>query len=421
MKLLNVTPYYYPSVGGAQQHLTAISDRLAVRGHEVTVVTLRVDVSTLRVDSSLPRNERIHGVDVHRLDPNETLPSLLAAFLRLPGGWRIMKRLLSSEQIAMSLDGPWISAVVPHLLRLRPDIVTVLGWHSPSLVYPFAWLKPLLRFRLVGVPLFHVEESWSTSPLHRYLVPRCDALLANTDFEKAFIERIPGCPPVVRTVGVGIDPATLSGGDGQRVRDRYGLAGKPVVGYVGRLHVGKGVVALLEAMRLVWRDVPETRLVLAGRRFERGSAADIPIEQALAGLQREERARVIHIDGFDEGEKASLFDAFDVFAMPSLGESFGIAYLEAWLQRKPVIGARIGATACVIRDGVDGLLVDPASPADVARGIVRLLCDQSERQRMGNAGHQKTVERFTWDRVVDRIEQIFATLFEQPPGIVLHS
>jgi glycosyltransferase involved in cell wall biosynthesis len=412
MKLLNVTPYYYPSVGGGQQHLKAISDRLATRGHKVTVVTLRAGVSTLRVDSSLPRNERLDGVDVWRLDPNETLPRLLAAFLHLPGGWRIMKRLLSSEHIAMGLDGPWISAVVPHLLRLRPDIVTILGWYYPSLVYPFAFLKPLLRFRLVGVPLFHLEESWSASPLNHRLVRRCDALLANTDFEKEFIERIPGCPPVVRTVGAGIDPAALSGGEGRRVRDRYGLLGKPVVGYVGRLQVGKGVVALLEAMRIVWRDLPEARLVLAGRRFEGGSSADIPIERALASLTGEERAGVVHIDEFDEREKASIFDAFDVFAMPSVAESFGIAYLEAWFQRKPVIGARIGATACVIRDGVDGLLVDPASPADVARGIVRLLRDPTERQRMGNAGYEKTVEHFTWDRVVDRIERIFVKLLE---------
>jgi glycosyltransferase involved in cell wall biosynthesis len=412
MKLLNVTPLYYPSIGGAQQHLKAISDRLAARGHKVTVATLRVDVGTLRVDSLLPRNERIGGVDVQRLDPSEMLPRMLAAGLRLPGSWRIMKRLMSSEHIAMGLDGPWISAVVPHLLRLRPDIVTVLGWHYPSLVYPFALLKPLLRFRLVGVPLFHLEESWSASPLNHCLVRRCDALLANTDFEKEFIERIPGCPLVVRTVGVGIDPTTLSGADGLGVRDRYGLLGKPVVGYVGRLQVGKGVVSLLEAMRIVWRDWPEARLVLAGRRFERGSSADIPIEQALASLTGEERARIVHIDGFDEGEKASIFDAFDVFAMPSVSESFGIVYLEAWLQRKPVIGARIGAIACVIRDGVDGLLVDPTSPADMARGIVRLLRDPAERQRMGSAGYEKTIEHFTWDRVVDRIERIFTNLLE---------
>jgi glycosyltransferase involved in cell wall biosynthesis len=414
MKLLNVTPYYYPSVGGGQQHLKAISDRLAARGHEVMVVTLRVGVSSLRVDFSLPRHERIHGVDVHRLDPNETLPRLFAAFLRLPGAWRIMKRLMSSEQIRMVLDGPWISEIVPYLLRLRPDIVMVLGWHYPSLVFPFALLKPLLGFRLVGVPLFHVEEPWSASPLHHYLVSRCDALLPNTDFEKIFIERIPGCPPVVHTVGVGIDPATLSGADGQRVRHRYGLQGRPVVGYVGRLQVGKGVVILLKAMGLVWRDLPEARLMLAGRRFERNSSADIPIEQALAALTREERARVVHIDGFEEGEKASIFDAFDVFAMPSVAESFGIAYLEAWLQKKPVIGARIGATACVIRDGIDGLLVDPASPADVARGIVRLLRDPAERQCMGNAGYQKTVGHFTWDRAVDQVERTFTTLLEQP-------
>jgi hypothetical protein len=100
MNLLNVTPYYYPSGGGGQQHLKAISDRLAARGHEVTVATLRGDV--LGFDSVLPGREHIDGVDIRRFTPCETLPGLLAAFLRRPGAWRIMKRLMSSEHIAVA-------------------------------------------------------------------------------------------------------------------------------------------------------------------------------------------------------------------------------------------------------------------------------------------------------------------------------
>ena len=90
-----------------------------------------------------------------------------------------------------------------------------------------------------------------------------------------------------------------------------------------------------------------------------------------------------------------------------MAESFGIAYLEAWACQKPVIGSRIGSTECVIEDGVDGALVTPEDPHDLARSIVRLLSDRDTRERMGRAGHAKTVARFTWDKVADKVEQIY--------------
>jgi phosphatidylinositol alpha-mannosyltransferase len=101
------------------------------------------------------------------------------------------------------------------------------------------------------------------------------------------------------------------------------------------------------------------------------------------------------------------YAALDVFALPSTGESFGIAYLEAWLCHKPVIGARIGATQCVIEEGVDGLLVTPKDADDTARAILALLGDKDRRESMGRHGHAKTVAQFTWDKVTDKVERLF--------------
>jgi glycosyltransferase involved in cell wall biosynthesis len=93
--------------------------------------------------------------------------------------------------------------------------------------------------------------------------------------------------------------------------------------------------------------------------------------------------------------------------MPSKEDSFGIVYLEAWLCRKPVIGARIGSTQCVIDEGRDGLLVDPESAEDLARAIVSLLSNGELRAAMAEAGRAKTVARHTWDKVTDRMESLY--------------
>ena len=78
--------------------------------------------------------------------------------------------------------------------------------------------------------------------------------------------------------------------------------------------------------------------------------------------------------------------------------------------QKPVIGARIGSTQCVIEDGVDGLLVDPMDPKDIASKIVELLSDRDKREKMGMAGYSKTLERYIWDKVVDRVETLYRDL-----------
>ena len=114
------------------------------------------------------------------------------------------------------------------------------------------------------------------------------------------------------------------------------------------------------------------------------------------------------MEGFAEGDKASIFDACDVFALPSIAESFGIVYLEAWLCEKPVIGARIGAVQCVIEDGQDGFLVDPHGTGELSEAILRLIGDPELCRRFGRRGREKTLASFTWSKVTDAVEAIYA-------------
>jgi glycosyltransferase involved in cell wall biosynthesis len=171
---------------------------------------------------------------------------------------------------------------------------------------------------------------------------------------------------------------------------------------VGRQQTTKGVAKLIAAMPEVWRWNPDVRLVLAGH-----GTPEPEVEAELGRLAALDRARVVQTGRFGKDEKASIFDAFDVFAMPSTDESFGIGYLEAWLCRKPVIGARIGSTECVIDEGRDGLLVDPDNAEEIAGAIVSLLADRQLRTTMAEAGYAKTIAHHTWDKVTDRMESLY--------------
>jgi glycosyltransferase involved in cell wall biosynthesis len=311
--------------------------------------------------------------------------------------------------------GPLSARLFVELVRSKADVVGVFGWWASLLPFEVGLAKRLRGWRMVGLPMFHTEEAWSRDNVYPPLLSLCDAIIANTAYEKQFVEaRVSGRTRVV-VGGAGIDPHPFTERDGRKFRAGHGMNRRPVVGYVGRIVPSKGVTSLIKAMRVVWQWNPHVRLVLAGPRTLVGTQADRDVELALARLSEAQRDRILMLGEFDEEDKASIFDSLDVFAMPSVGESFGIAYLEAWMCRKPVIGANVGSTPYVIRNGVDGLLVNPQDPREIGEAIVRLLKDPAECARLGQAGYVRTTSEFKWDTVVDKIEGLYKELLSPEP------
>ena len=93
--------------------------------------------------------------------------------------------------------------------------------------------------------------------------------------------------------------------------------------------------------------------------------------------------------------------------LPSRHEAFGRIYLEAWSKGKPVIGGRIPAVADVVQDGRTGLLVEPGSPGELSRALERLISDPALAAELGRRGQEEVKERFSWPRVVARVEEAY--------------
>lgn len=407
MRILHVTPHYYPSLGGSDVHIKELSERLARRGHEVTVLTANSwGLNDHGGKDRLSDSEVINGVNVHRFRAPGRVHKWFQQSLNIRGAHRILSLAVGGGRLQMLANSPISMEALGFTLRARHDIAAVINWYYGSLAYQTCVARRISGLPLVGIPLSHTDRQWTRSDLYVRMLSDCDAVAANTDHEKRFIEGRSG-QRNVHVVGVGIDPAQFANVDARTVRRKYQLGDAPLVGYVGRMAANKGVVTLIEAMKEVWRTVPAARLLLAGSGLPGTLSCQEEITRVFQTLSPAERERVIGIGSFTDSEKAGIFAALDIFAMPSTAESFGIAYLEAWACRKPVIGARIGSTACVIEDGVDGALVDPEKPDDLARAILRLLGDRTMRNEMGRTGHMKTITNFTWDKVTDKIERLY--------------
>jgi glycosyltransferase involved in cell wall biosynthesis len=393
-------------VGGAENYTKEISEGLTRRGHDVTVLAMHSSRESDYSGGDLLEVEVINGVKVNRFRPAGSLQGLAARLVGVAGVNRLFGLAVSRDAAEMFAASSYGVRPFFFSLRSNPDVVTVINWYDAWLACQASVACRVRDCAFVGIPLFHTETEWSRSERNAEILARCDAVVAMTEHEKEFIQersrRDNAC-----VVGVGVNRSVFAHADGGRVRVRYGIGDAPVVGYIGRMVPYKGVATVIEAMRTVWRADPRVRLLLAGSHPRARPDVKDEIGEALARLSDVERSRIVSVGGFEESEKGSLFDALDVFAMPSRAESFGISYLEAWLCKKAVIGARAASTECVIEEGVDGLLVAPRDPEDLATAILRLLSDRATRERMGTAGYAKTVARFAWDAITDKVESVY--------------
>ena len=209
----------------------------------------------------------------------------------------------------------------------------------------------------------------------------------------------------IQVVPNGIDPSFWQSPKEGSFRQNHNIPSSAmVVGYIGRQNRGKGIEVLVDAMRSVWRQYPQTYLVLAGKVMEDFKST---IDGRLNQLTPQERRYVIYIDSFLDEDKKSIYDACDIFVMASKADSFGNVYLEAWICGLPVIACRGTPQESFIEHGKDGLLVDYESEHQLAEGIMYFLKDNNSRKKMGENGRQKVFRDHDMNDYVGRLENVY--------------
>ena len=165
-----------------------------------------------------------------------------------------------------------------------------------------------------------------------------------------------------------------------------------VVGGIGRLHEQKGWDVLCRAARLVHEESPEVRFVVVGD----GPDAD--------ALRRTGGADVTFL-GF-RGNASSLVGAFDVLAVPSRYEAFGYVALEAMYAGVPVVASAVGGLPEVIGDC--GVLVQPATPEELAAAILKVVRDPDARREGAQRARLRARTLFSAQRMAAETGRVYA-------------
>jgi glycosyltransferase involved in cell wall biosynthesis len=157
--------------------------------------------------------------------------------------------------------------------------------------------------------------------------------------------------------------------------------------FVGVAWERKGGPELVEAFAAVRRSHPDATLTIVGCR----PRVRLPNCRVLGRVPL--------------NAMASLYEAASLLCLPSRHEPFGIAFVEAMHHALPLIGTDLGAIPDLISPGENGLLVPAADPAALAGALGLLLADPATMQRMGGQSLARARDRYTWDRVGDRLRQ----------------
>jgi len=310
-----------------------------------------------------------------------------------------------------ALSRPWAYEALFFLLRapLSPglvwDLETKLNRYDVILAQmtPYSTLSYAVHFgRRHGVPVvllphFHMDDDFYHLRHYYHAFRHASAVLVFSPAQKAFLEGLGARAEVI--AGGGVDPEEFHGrdGSGAEFRRRCGLGDVAIVLCVGRKAGSKRYDLVIEAVEFLNEHLP-CKLVMIGP-DEDGRAITSP---SVVYLGRQERGVVV-----------DAYHAADVFVMMSESESFGMAFLEAWMAGKPVVGNRAcRAVADLIADGEDGFLCGDA--LECAERVAELLLDRDLARRLGANGHAKVTRDYTWRAMAEQVTTLYREVSAEP-------
>jgi glycosyltransferase involved in cell wall biosynthesis len=391
MKLLYTSTAYPPSMGGAQlcQHLLA--QKLNQR-HAIQVIshwaTNRTDwlLGTTLTAPNKSVDYIVDGINVHQLgfsiqERVKLIPSVIAYYPFMPRSVRHISNFLKQ----------YIK-----LYASESDIIHNVRIGREGLSYASFELAREYKVPFVFTPVHHPR--WVGWRYNTYikLYQMSDAVIALTAAEKEILIKLGVLPDRIFVTGMG--PVLAPDAYPQQFLATHDIDG-PIVLFLGQHYTYKGYAQVLEATQEVWQKVPEAHFVFIGPPVENS-------EKLFASFQDH---RIHRLGKVDLQTKTDALSACTLLCVPSMQESFGGVYTEAWNFEKPVIGCNIPAVAEVITHEVNGYLVEQNSH-QIAEHILKLLLDPDKATQMGQQGKQKVEAHYTWDILAQKTEKIYLSL-----------
>jgi glycosyltransferase involved in cell wall biosynthesis len=275
---------------------------------------------------------------------------------------------------------------------------------------------PALRIAR-GVPLVLHKHVGTFKPknlfVHHYLYPRVDKVIAVSEvIRRNLLNTHPLREDQLCVIHHGIDLERFAPDEERRLRARAELgiaADELLVGIVGRLQVDKGHGEFVEVARRILPRIPHARFVIIG---EATRGEDEKAQELLDGIHSANLGDRLILTGYRE-DVPDLMRALDLFLFPTHAESFGLVVVEAMAAGLPVVSTSSDGILDIVKDGETGRLVDRRDIGALTDVVLSLLTDPDRRQAMGRAGLERARTHFSYDRMMQELEDLYGRLVDE--------
>lgn len=359
---------------------------LVKKGHEVYVITQKL--------ANEKSTETINGIKIFRvgnkIDTSGTLPTGISDNLSFfVGSFLKGIQIVKKNKIDLIHSNTYVPTISAHLcsrITRVPHIATVHDVYSTS-TQNF-WNKWSTQ---KGIS----KSTQTAGPFIEKLISKFHVTLFHTVSEQSKQDLVAlGVRQKIMVIPNGIDPSQY---------ENNNTPTKNQAVYVGRLIFYKNLDVIIDAFGIVTKKIPDAKLVIVGD----GPTKQGLIEKASSlGIQN----NVIFTGRISHKDKVKMIGQSQVLLNPSLVEGFGIVVLEGFACARPVIVSDSKPLSDLVDDSSDGYVVSATSPDQWAQKIIDVLSNPQQAMKMGQAGREKTISRYSISKLSDDMIKLYESI-----------
>ncbi len=369
MRIVQVVAYYPPHIGGMENCVKEISNRLAGKGHQVEVFTS--DIGCKKNRQSPTSNPNVHYLRSWEFAHTAIIPSLFFKLLKIPRDSIIhvhVAQVIIPEVVYL------ISKIkkIPYIAHIHADVGP-----SGKLGFLLPFYKKVFLQRILNSALRIVVPTRDYVNLigRKYSIPETK------------IYEIP------------------NGVDLEHFRSVSTRLHSPVrLLYVGRLSKPKNIPLLIQSFKLVIENNRrDAELHIVGEGEEKSRISSL--------IKKEELEKKVFLHGALLGKDLyDIYSSSDIFVLTSECESFGLVLIEAMASGLPIVVSDITSVKNTVENNVTGLLVEQ-TPEDFAQAVEELLSNPQLREKIIK-NSLEVVKKYDWNKIVRKFEYIYEQVYE---------
>jgi glycosyltransferase involved in cell wall biosynthesis len=268
------------------------------------------------------------------------------------------------------------------------------------------WLVRISKIpseKVFGFARIFLKNNPKKDFLHSWLYRGLSKLIALSEIQK---KHLLNCLPIeeqkIKVIPNGIRLDKFKGERNSLLRKSFCKDTEILLGLVGRFDKQKGQVQAVRAFAEVQKRFPNIKLLLIGAETEGQSGYQEEVQNLIASLGLNDR---VILESFRE-DMPDVLAALDIFLMPSYEENFANVLLEAMVSGCACLASNSGGTPEILDFGAAGVLVEPRSHEDLAKGMLVLLESKEVRLKLATLGQERARSLYDLNKVFAQVEKL---------------